>query len=218
MGKKKGNGENYRFGTPVGVREGGFEGETGGVKEELERSTSMGFLPKLHRGTSSLAGFENANFRELLALNYAKNKPSFQFQSFDTVFRKLDEDFLRELSEERKSGSKSPSKANRDLPLPIPAYRRTSKLVINEPLPCQIHTEKLVFAPKEAITHAHSSPTVSSTFLSQKHRQSPSLMPVSSKLFAKGQLDPISTHKRSLTNRRGDSFRPVKYYFTTLKQ
>ena len=218
VGKRKGNGENYRFGTPVGVREGGFEGETEGSKEEIERFTPSGFLPKLHRGTSSVSGFENANFRELLALNYAKNKPKFQFQSFDAVFRKIDEDFLRELSEERKNGPKSPSKADRDLPLPIPTYRRTSKLVINEPFPCQIHTEKLVLPAKAAITHAYSSPTASSTFLSShKHRQSPSLMPVSSKLFAKGQLDPISTHKRSLTNRKGETFRPAKFYFTTLK-
>lgn len=214
-GRKQGCGGNYRFRTPVGVREGGKEEEKAPTKEELDRSQSPNFLPKLHKGTSALGGFDNPNFRELLALNYAKNKPNFQYQSYDTVFRTLDEEFLGELEEECKRGRMSPLKAERDLKLPAAAIRRASRLMDIE-LPSPIPKETLI-PPKAVLTHISSSPTVS-TFLSPKHRQTPSLLSVSNKLFAKGHLDPLFAHKRSLTHRRGESLRTVKYYFTTLKQ
>lgn len=212
-GRKQGG--NYRFGTPVGVREGGNEETKTAVREELERSMSPGFLPKLHKGASSFAGFDNPNFRELLALNYAKNKPDFQYQSYDTVFRTLDSEFLGDLEEECKRARLSPSKAERDLRFPA-ATRRASKLTTEITLPSALPKE-MQLSPMEVIPHIASSPTVSS-HLSPKHRLTPSLLPVSKKLFAKGQLDPLFAHKKSLTHRRGESLRTVKYYFTTLKQ
>ena len=209
--KKTGN---YRIGTPLGIgdpveTQESKDGVVCVVKETLESPAASGFLPKLRKSGSPPSGYENANFRELLALNYAKTRPGFQYQSFDTVFRRLDEECQGELEEEAK-------KTEQEFKLPPSLIRRASRLIVPESL-AALGTIERKAKPKEMISHHYSSTTIP-TYPTPKHRHSPSYFPGSDRLFARGQLDRLFSHTRGSSQVREETTRPAKYYFTTLKQ